>query len=140
MSRLFESGGESTGASASVLPMNIQDWFPLGLTGLISLLFKGLSRVFSSPTVQKHHCRDEKLQHKEGKELATDHQVQLGFKSKKPGFKSLCCSVSHLFCDIQCHISKPWHMLIPLNFHFLKLLIYVFGCTSSVVSMWDLVP
>ena len=41
-------------ASASVLPMNIQDWFPLGLTGLISLLFKGLSRVFSSTIVQKH--------------------------------------------------------------------------------------
>ena len=43
-----------TSASASVLPMNIQDWFPLGLTGLISLLFKGFSSVFSSTTVQKH--------------------------------------------------------------------------------------
>ena len=42
------------GASASVLPMNIQDWFPLGLTGLISLLSKGFSRIFSSTTVQKH--------------------------------------------------------------------------------------
>ena len=51
------SGGQSTGASASalILPMNIQDWFPLGWTGLISLLSKGLSRVFSSTTVQKHH-------------------------------------------------------------------------------------
>ena len=48
MSQFFSSGGQSIGASASVLPMNIQDWFPLGLTGLISLLFKGLSRVFSS--------------------------------------------------------------------------------------------
>ena len=47
----------STGASdsASVLPMNIQCWFPLGLTGLISLLSKGFSRVFSSTTVRKHH-------------------------------------------------------------------------------------
>ena len=78
MSRLFESGGEPTGASASVLPMNIQDWSPLGLIGLISLLFKGLSRVFSSTTVQKHHCLDEKLQHKEGRELATDHQAEPG--------------------------------------------------------------
>ena len=53
---LFESGGQSirTSASASVLPMNIQDWFPLRLTGWISLLSKGLSRVFSSPTVQEH--------------------------------------------------------------------------------------
>ena len=53
MSQLFTSGGHSIGASAStsVLPMNIQDWFPLGLTGLISLQSKGLSRV-SSPTPQ----------------------------------------------------------------------------------------
>ena len=51
---LFASGGQSIGVSASVLPMNIQDWFPLGLTGWISLLSKGLSRVFSSTTVQKH--------------------------------------------------------------------------------------
>ena len=56
MSWLFESGGQSIGASASalVLPMNIQDWFPVGLTGLISLQSKGLSRVFSNTTVQKH--------------------------------------------------------------------------------------
>ena len=56
MSRFFVSGSQSTGASAlaSVLPMNIQDWFPLGLTGLMSLLSKGLSRVFSNSTVQKH--------------------------------------------------------------------------------------
>ena len=47
-------GGQSARASASVFPMNIQDWFPLGFTGLISLLSKGLSRVFSSTTVWKH--------------------------------------------------------------------------------------
>ena len=53
---VFESGGQSIGVSAStsVLPMNIQDWLPLGLTGLISLLPKGLSGVFSSTTAQKH--------------------------------------------------------------------------------------
>ena len=56
MSQLFTSSGHSIGASASVsaLPMNIQGWLLLGLAGLISLLFKGLSRVFSSTTVQKH--------------------------------------------------------------------------------------
>ena len=54
MSRLFTSGGQSIGTSASVLPMNIQGWFPLGLTGWISLLSKGLSRVFSNTTVRKH--------------------------------------------------------------------------------------
>ena len=56
MSQLFEWGGQSTGvsASASVLPMNTQDWFPLEWTGWISLQFKGLSRVFSNTPVQKH--------------------------------------------------------------------------------------
>ena len=56
MSQFFASSGQSIGtsASASVLPMKIQDWFPLGLTGLISLQSKGLSRVFSNTTVQKH--------------------------------------------------------------------------------------
>ena len=55
MSQLFVSGGQSIGvsASASVLLMNIQDWFPLGLAGWISLQSKGLSRVFSKTTVQK---------------------------------------------------------------------------------------
>ena len=56
MSQLFPSGGQSIGvsASASVLPMNIEDWFPLGWTGWISMQSKGLSRVFSNSTVQKH--------------------------------------------------------------------------------------
>ena len=56
MSQLSTSGGQSIGvsASASVLPMNIQDWFPLGLAGWISLQSKGLSRVFSNTTVQKN--------------------------------------------------------------------------------------
>ena len=56
MSQLFTSGGQSIGVSVStsVPPMNIQDWFPLGWTGWISLQSKGLSRVFSNTTVQKH--------------------------------------------------------------------------------------
>ena len=56
MSQFFTSGGQSIGveASTSVLPMNIQDWFPSGWTGWISLQSKGLSRVFSNTTVQKH--------------------------------------------------------------------------------------
>ena len=56
MSQFFASVGQSirVSASASVLPMNIQDWFPLGWTGWISLQFKGVSRVFSNTTVQKH--------------------------------------------------------------------------------------
>ena len=56
VNQLFTSGGQSIRAlvSATVLPMNIQDWFPLGLTDMISLQSKGLSRVFSNTTVKKH--------------------------------------------------------------------------------------
>ena len=60
MSQFFASGSQSieVSKSASVLSMNIQDWFPLGFTGLISLQSKGLSRVFSNTTVQKHQFSD----------------------------------------------------------------------------------
>ena len=56
MSQLFISGGQNIGvsASASILPMNTQDWFPLGWIGWISLQSKGLSRAFSNTSVQKH--------------------------------------------------------------------------------------
>ena len=56
LSQFFASDGQSIGVSAlaSILPMNIQEWFPLGLTGEVSLLSKGFSRVFSNTTVQKH--------------------------------------------------------------------------------------
>ena len=61
-SQFFASGGQSIGAlvSVSVLPINVQDWFPLGLTGLI-LQSKGLSRAFSNPTVQKHQSLSKEL-------------------------------------------------------------------------------
>ena len=63
MSQLFTWGSQSIGVSAlaSVLPMNIQDWFPLGWTGWISLQSKRLSRVFSNTTVQKHQFFDAQL-------------------------------------------------------------------------------
>ena len=60
INQLFISGDQSTGALASVLPMNIHGWFPLALTGLISLLSKGLSRVFSS---KHHNSKASILQH-----------------------------------------------------------------------------
>ena len=74
MSQFFASGGQSIGvsASASVLPMNIQDWFPLGWIGWISLHSKGLSRVFSNTTVQKHQffCTKISLYMTTGKTIA----------------------------------------------------------------------
>ena len=63
MSQLFASGGQSIGVSAStsILPMNTQDWSPLGWTGCISLQSKGLSRVFSNTTLQKHQFLSTQL-------------------------------------------------------------------------------
>ena len=65
MNQFFTSGGQRIGvpASASVLPMNIQDWFPLGWTGWIFFQSKGLSRVFSNTTVQKHQFFSTQLSH-----------------------------------------------------------------------------
>ena len=61
VSQFFTSDGQSIGASASVFPMNIQDWFSLGLIDLTPLQSKGLSRVFSNTTVQKHQFFDTQL-------------------------------------------------------------------------------
>ena len=75
MSQLFPSGGQSTGVSAStsVLPMNTQDWFPFWLTGLISLLSKGLSRVFFSTIVRKHQFFGAQFSSWSNSHIHTDH-------------------------------------------------------------------
>ena len=75
VSPFFTSGGQSTGVSASalVLPMNIQDWFPLGWTGLISLLSKWLSRVFSNTTIQKHQFFSAQLSLQSNSHIHTWH-------------------------------------------------------------------
>ena len=87
MSQLFASRGQSIGASASasVLPMNIQDWFPLGLTGLISLLSKGLSRVFSNTTVQSHQFFGAQLSL-----WSTSHICHDYWKNHSFGYTDLC--------------------------------------------------
>ena len=74
-SQLFASGGQSIGvsASASVLPMNTQYWSPLGWTGWISLQSKGLTRVFSSTTVQKHQFFSAQLSFHHSPTLTTIH-------------------------------------------------------------------
>ena len=87
MSWFFASGGQSIGASASasVLPMNIQGWFPLRLTGLISLLSKGLSRVFSNTTVQKHQFFSAQL---------TSWQIEGGKVETVTDFIFLCSKIT----------------------------------------------
>ena len=73
MSQFFASGGQSirVSASATVLPMNIQDWFPLGLHGWISLQSKGLSRVFSNTTTQKHQFFSAQLSSQSNSQIHT---------------------------------------------------------------------
>ena len=80
MSQFFASGGQSIGvsASASVLPMNIQDQFPLGWTGWISLQSKRLSIVFSNTTVQKHQFFGAQLNMTTGKTIALTRQNFVG--------------------------------------------------------------
>ena len=113
MSQLFTSGGQSFGVSAlvSVLPMNIQDWLPLGLTGWISLQSKGLLRVFSNSTVQKHQFFGAQLLY--GPALTSIHddwrdsnfnQMDLWWQSKKSllfnMLSRLIISVAEFsFCD-----------------------------------------
>ena len=88
MSQLFSCGGQSIGvsASASVLPMNTQDWSPLGCTGCISLQSKGLSRVFSNTTVQKHQFFDTQLSSQSNSHIHTwplqNHRDILKFRCK----------------------------------------------------------
>ena len=78
-SQLFARGGQSTGvsASASVLPMNTQDWFPLGWIGCLSLQSKGLSRVFSSTTVQKHPFFGAQLSSQSNSYMTTGKTIAL---------------------------------------------------------------
>ena len=88
MSQLFASGGQRIGvsASASVLPVNIQDWFPLGQTGWISLQSKGLKRIFSNTTVQEHQFFGSQqlyspaftFVHDTGKTMASTRQTFVG--------------------------------------------------------------
>ena len=114
MSQLFASGGQSTGvsASASVLPVNTQDWSPLGWTGWISLQSKGLSRVFSNTTVQTHWgphlvtLRTDFSCGIEDKDLL--HRCIRGFQCEVPHFGGsvvdlqywfqVCSMVSQYFC------------------------------------------
>ena len=109
VSHLFPSGGQSIGVSAStsVLPVNTQDWFPLGWTGWISLQSKGLSRVFSNTTVQKHHFF--------GAQLFLWKQIYFHKKKKKKRslWIKLCASDG---CELSCQmITDLGPLYIPFS-------------------------
>ena len=93
MGQFFTSGGQSIGAlaSAAVLPMNIQGWFPLGLTGLISLQSKELSRVFSNTTVGKHQIFGAQLHY--GPTLTSLHAY---CKNHSFDYMDLCSKIMSL--------------------------------------------
>ena len=102
VSQLFTSGGQSKGASASasgsVLPVNIRDWFPLGLTDLISLQPKGLSSIFSNTTVQKHQF------------FSIDSFISPVFLSDFPLI--FCCSVLDAY-TLDCYILlENWPFIV----------------------------
>ena len=96
MSQFFASGGQSIGisASASVLPMNVQDWFSLGLTDLVSLQSKGLSRVFFNMTVQKHQFFSAQLS------LWSNFHIHT-WLLEKPYLWAILCCLKLVSCDCQ---------------------------------------
>ena len=112
MSQLFVSGGQSVGASASVFPMNIQGWFPLGFTGLISLEYKGLSRVFSSTTIQKHQffglsflCGPTLTSVYDYWKNHSSDYTDVCQQSDVSAFLILCLDLSHIYLKRQlCHL------------------------------------
>jgi len=91
MSQLLASGGQSIGVSAStsVLPMNTQDWYPLGWTGWISLLSKGLWRVFSNTIVQKHQSLALSFLYSPTLTSIHDH-----WKNHSPDYMDLCWQIN----------------------------------------------
>ena len=110
INQLFPSGGQSVrvSTSASAIPMNIQDWFPLGLTGLISLLSKGVSRVFFSITVQKHQLFFAQLSHPY---TATWKTTALTIR-RLLSAKWCRCFLIYCLCFVIASLSRNKHLLI----------------------------
>ena len=142
VSPFFPSGGQSIGVSASsVLPMNIPDWFPLGLTGWISLLSKGLSRVFFNTTVQKHQF----LSLLSGPTLRSIHDYFILW-----GNSILCVgfflgAISHLDCQMapvsSTALSKGFHFH-PLGARYLPLsvlrLVFKIQYCTQTLCFWSI--
>ena len=139
MSQLFASGGQSTGvsASASALPMNTQDWSPLGWTGWISLQSKGLSRVFSNTTVQKHQFASSQIEVIETLSWAFDEIIIWQLTSKV------------LPANLESHQEKSWGKFQdtgsecdPWNVSYKKLWLkekYLFSWRRGRISVYLLV-
>ena len=113
MSQLFASSGQSIGVSAlaSVLPMNIQSWFPLGLTGSISLLSKWLSRVFSSTTVWRHQFFGVQPSLWSNSHICTWLLEKPQLWLYRPLLAKWCLLFNTLFRFVIAFLSRSWYLL-----------------------------
>ena len=123
MTKFFTSGGKSTGVSASrsILPMNIQDWSPLGWTSWIFLESKGLSRVFSN-TVQKHQFFSAHPSSQSNSNIRTWPQEKLNLSADiwikhTPQFKASCCypSLQGFSLVVIIYFSPLFPVLLPIS-------------------------
>ena len=112
MSQLFTSSGQSIGASASVLPMNTQAWFPLQLTGWISLQSKGLSRIFSNTTVRKHQFFGAQPSLWSNSHIRTGKTIAL---TTQTFVRKLKCLLFNMLCRFfKVFLPRSRHLLISL--------------------------
>ena len=133
MSWFFASGGQRTGVSASVsvLPVNTQDWSPLGWTGWISLQSKGLSRVFSNTTVQKHQY-SLVLSFLDSPALTSIHDY---WKNHSFDGKLFYLSVVNLQCCVNSYCTLKWYAYILFHILFHDGLITGLCCYSFCIPL-----
>ena len=134
VSWLFSSGGQSIGAPASVLLMNIQEWFPLGLTGLISLQSKGLSRVSSCTTVPRPHFLGAQPSFRSNSYTRTWLMEKPELWLYEPFLVKWC------LCFLYCR-RRQWHptpVLLPGKSHGQRSLVGCspWGCKESETTEW----
>ena len=140
VSQLFTSGGQNIGisASASVLPMNLQDWFPLGWTGWISLQSKGLSRVFSNTTVQKHwFFNDKPSLWSSSQALWSKSQLWLLKTKIRPIFKDSCNVLSSFLLTVSFDRTN-WPSCLQKVFNLPCLCYLNFTPSKHKTCVWEL--
>ena len=123
MSQFFTSGGQSIGVAVSVLPINIQNWFPLGLSDLISLKSKGLSGVFSNTTIQKYQFFGTQLSLRSSSHITYDYWENHSFDYCRCANHSISQAVDWIFyfqmfhsdfCESGFFIQRPCFPEIPI--------------------------
>ena len=108
---VFTSDGQSIGVSASVLPMNIQDWFPIWLTGLISLQSKELSRIYSNTTVQKHQFFGTQLS------LRSNSHIHISLSIRTFVSRLMSLLFNMLSTLVIAFLPRSKHLLISFSHH-----------------------